>query len=118
MRMTDHVTPDQARALISHDQEHADHDYTAIDTLVDAAATNKLARLAWDMSEMIARARYEYAIARRTDTGVEYETQFFEWIADPNCAGWTVNFEGLENAVRDNEFIARRLVIDLPEEEA
>lgn len=104
--MSDHITPTQAEDFLGGYEEREDGAYYLPESIGKAALS------------MIARAHYEYAIARRTDAGeVEYEKQFFEWSADPDCANWTRNREGLEILDEDGEFIARRLVIDLGEAE-
>lgn len=102
--MTDYITPEQAEEFLGGCEDGA---YYLPESIGKAALS------------MIAGARYEYAIARRTNAGeVEYETQFFEWSTDPDFAGWTRNRGELEDSEEDGEFIARRLVIDLPEEDA
>lgn len=68
--------------------------------------------------DMIAGARYEYAIARDSDYGwEEYYTQWGGWTAFKRGADWRPGREPVERAAkRVGGYIITRLVIDLEEE--
>ncbi|MCT1411675.1 hypothetical protein [Corynebacterium sanguinis] len=111
--MTDHITPEEARALISRAEGYADSDYTTIDMLVDTNM-NRLGRIAWNMAEMISWARVEYAIARKNDGVTEYLADW-GWTDFRSTAEW--HWSPPEHEPGPDERIITRLVIDLEEEE-
>ena len=114
--MTDHITPEEARELISRAEGYADSDYTTIDMLVDTNM-NRLGRIAWNMAEMIAWARVEYALARDSDYGwEEYYTPWDGWTTGKAAALWHPRRSYMEKRLEDGERIITRLVIDLEEE--
>lgn len=115
--MTDHITPEEARELISRAEGYADSDYTTIDMLVDTNV-NRLGRIAWNMAEMISWARVEFAVARDSDYGwAEYYTHWDGWTPNKLAAFWYQSRASAESRLVKGERIITRLVIDLEEEE-
>lgn len=105
--MSDHITPEQAEDFLGGYEEREDGAYYLPESIGKAALS------------MIAGARYEYAVALRTEDGVEYRAPYRTWVKDSQAALWTPNRWSLHpDYWGAGEYIVTRLVIDLGEVEA
>lgn len=103
--MTDYITPAQAEDYLGDYEEREDGAYYLPESIGKAALS------------MIADARVEYAVARKTDDGVEYRARFNTWVDNSYSAFWSVNEWSLHPDKDAGEYLVNRLVIDLPQEE-
>ena len=93
--MTDHITPEQARAHL-------------------ATYSHEVTDLERQLLEMIAWARVEYAVAKREDGKLEFWSGEC-WEGDSYDAYWHTDPDDAKPEY-DGEFLVSRLVIDLEEE--
>lgn len=139
--MSDHITPQEARDMVdaatpgpwkADDETGEINDTNGKqvaypvsrngdgDNWIDWATDTDhvLAAAAPEMARMIAGARVQYAVALRTEDGVEYRAPYHTWVKDSQAALWTPNRWSLHpDYWGAGEYIVTRLVIDLGEEE-